>query len=68
MPMVRASVCHDDGYTEGGLRAIHQILQKTEASKLRRKCLTLLADLIQLGDLSITDHGPTVFTAFVIKD
>jgi len=44
-------------YASGGLRAIHKVLENTESTKLKRKCLTLLTDLIQFGDLSITDQA-----------
>jgi len=40
----------------GGLKAIHKVLENNlESIRLKRKCLALLADLIQLGELEITD-------------
>lgn len=40
----------------GGLKAIHEVLENNlESIRMKRKCLALLADLIQLGELEITD-------------
>eukprot|EP00210_Caulerpa_lentillifera_P000146 g141.t1 len=56
-------------YTNGGLTAIHEVLMNNmESVRLKRKCLALLADLIQLEDLEITDEGLVKLIVSLLKD